>query len=54
MTSLRSTDQPRSKAADVRKLWQAGLSVREISRVLDISTQGVHYHLDKLGLKDKK
>lgn len=43
-----------SKAPDVKKLFEAGLSVREIAKVLDLSTQGVHWHLKRLGLKAER
>ena len=42
---------PDTKAPEVKKLFEAGLSVREIAKVLDLSTQGVHWHLKRLGLK---
>jgi DNA-binding CsgD family transcriptional regulator len=40
-----------TKAPDVKRLFESGLSVREIAKVLDLSTQGVHWHLKRLGLK---
>lgn len=40
-----------SKAEEVKRLYEAGLSVRQIARTLDLSTQGVYWHLDKLGLR---
>lgn len=40
-----------SKEEEVKKLHEAGLVVREIARVLDISTQGVYWHLDRLRKK---
>lgn len=43
-----------SKAADVKRLWESGLTVREIAKVLDLSTQGVHWHLKRLGLAPNK
>lgn len=39
-----------SKRSDVLRLWEAGLSVREIAKVLDLSTQGVRWHLKRMGL----
>jgi predicted ArsR family transcriptional regulator len=41
-------------AHEVRRLLEAGLSVRDIAKVLDLSTQGVHWHLKKLGLRPVK
>lgn len=41
---------PDTKAPEVKKLFEAGLSVREIAKVLDLSTQGVRWHLKRLGL----
>ena len=43
-----------TKAPEVKRLFESGLSVREIARVLDLSTQGVHWHLKRLGLKPAK
>lgn len=42
-----------SKAKEVKRLHEAGLTPREIARTLDLSVQGVHWHLDRLGLKKK-
>jgi len=39
-----------SKAPDVKKLADAGLTVRQIARTLDISTQAVYKHLAALGI----
>lgn len=39
-----------SKAAEVKRLYEAGLSVRQIARTLDLSTQGVYWHLERMEL----
>ena len=58
MTMLRSTEQPEGTvegtAAEVLKLWTAGLTVRKIAKVLDLSTQGIYWHLKKLDLPPNK
>lgn len=43
-----------TKATEVKRLYESGLSVREIARVLNLSTQGVHWHLKRLGFKAAK
>lgn len=39
-----------SKATEVKRLYEAGLSVRQIARTLDLSTQGVYWHLERMEL----
>lgn len=39
-----------SKADQVKRLYEAELTVRQIARTLDLSTQGVYWHLQRLGL----
>ena len=48
MTSNPSADQ--GNRDNVRKLYEAGLSVRQIARSLDLSTQRVYQILDVLDL----
>ena len=40
----------KSQSDDVRKLYESGLTVRQIAKVLDLSTQGVYWHLKRLEL----
>lgn len=39
-----------NRADEVKRLYEAGLTVRQIARTLDMSTQGVYWHLDRLEL----
>lgn len=48
MSTLRSDTPRQSKAEEVKRLYESGLSPREIAKVLDMSTQGVHWHLKRL------
>lgn len=40
----------KSKADEVKRLYEAGLTVRQIAKTLDLSTQGVYWHLERLEL----
>lgn len=55
---LRPSNPPtKSKSEEIRKLHEAGLSVRKIAQALDLSTQGVYWHLKRLrdlGLIEEK
>jgi DNA-binding NarL/FixJ family response regulator len=42
-----------SKREQVRELMERGLKVREVAQLTGISTQGVHAHLKRLGIKTK-
>lgn len=42
-----------SKADEVKRLHDAGLTVRQIAQALGLSTQGVWYHLKRLEAKEK-
>ena len=39
-----------SKADEVQKLYEAGWSAIRIANALQMSPQGVYWHLDRLGL----
>lgn len=43
-----SQSDTRGKADEVQKLHLAGLPVRAIAKALDLSTQGVYWHLKRL------
>ena len=49
MPTFQLTDTSTTRE-EIRKLHGAGMTVREIAKRLDLSTQGVHYHLKKLGI----
>jgi len=40
----------KSKADEVKRLYEAGLSVVRIANTLQISPQGVYWHLERMGL----
>lgn len=40
-----------SKAEEVQRLYEAGWSVIRIANALQISPQGVYWHLERLGLR---
>ena len=40
-----------SKAEEVKRLYEAGWSVIRIANALNISPQGVYWHLERLGLR---
>lgn len=50
MSTLRQDERPRGKAEDVKRLWEAGWTAVKIANALDMSPQGVYYHLRKLEL----
>lgn len=50
MSTIRSTEKPKSKAEEVQRLYEAGWTAVKIANALNMSPQGVYYHLDKLGL----
>lgn len=39
-----------SKADEVKRLYEAGFSVVRIANALQISPQGVYWHLERMGL----
>lgn len=39
-----------SKADEVKRLYEAGWSAIRIANALNISPQGVYWHLDRMGL----
>jgi DNA-binding NarL/FixJ family response regulator len=43
-------EKTESRESDVKRLYESGLTVREIAKVTDMTTQGVHWHLKRLGL----
>lgn len=47
MSTLRSNE---SKEAEVKRLYEAGWSVIRIANALNISPQGVYWHLERLEL----
>lgn len=42
--------QNESKADEVKRLYEAGWSAIRIANALNISPQGVYWHLDRMGL----
>jgi len=40
----------KSKADEVKRLYEAGLSAIRIANALQISPQGVYWHLERMGL----
>ncbi len=45
---MRDMDTKRHR---VEAMTKAGMTVREIANALGLSTQGVRYHLNRLGMK---
>ena len=55
MPTLRTEPSPRqSKADEVKRLHKAGLTPRQIASALDLSTQGVWYHLKRFEAQARK
>lgn len=50
MSTLRSEVPTQSKAEEVKRLHAAGWSAIRIANALNMSPQGVYWHLRKLGL----